>query len=137
MTSIESIKGNSDKDPVFAKALENYPSFNSRLEGAGSYDDILDAIKRAAVNDSEGEMVVFDITGYKDGYEDEELNASTTSLEDLVQAVAFIRDQGAKDHDEILELVHNVPVANAVAAIWSRELMLTKDDTIDNDSNHD
>ena len=130
MTSIESIKANGDKDPAFVQALENYHSFNSRLEGARSYDDILEAVKRAAVDDGAGEMVVFDITGYEEGYEDEDIDASTVSLEKLESAITFIRDQGVKDYEEIRELIQHISVSNAIVAIWATELPLTNDEII-------
>lgn len=118
------------EDPVLKQALENQPSFLSRLEGASSYDDILYAVEKAAVDDGLGEMVVFDIEGYEEGYEDEKIEASTVSLEQLKSAIMFIRDNGVVHGDEILELVQNIYVTNAIKGVWARELPLTEDQII-------
>lgn len=130
MTSIESIKLNSDKDPSLHMALEKYPGFLTRLEGVMCYDDIISAVERAAVDDGTGEMVVYDLDGYEDGYEDEEIEVSTVSLEKLKNAIEFIRDNGVSHYEEIRELTQHIPTRNAIVAIWATELPLTEEQII-------
>jgi integrase len=121
MLNNESFRGSGDKDPVFTKALENYQRLNARLEGADSYEKIIDAIERAAVNDGEDEMVLFDIIGYVEGYEDEELDATTVPLEKLRKAILQIKEKPTLTYDEIRQLLDHIPVRNAVIAVWALE----------------
>jgi integrase len=121
MLNNESFSGSGDKDPVFTKALENYQRLNARLEGADSYEKIIDAIERAAVNDGEDEMVLFDIIGYVEGYEDEELDATTVPLEKLRKAILQIKEKPTLTYDEIRQLLDHIPVRNAVIAVWALE----------------
>ncbi len=117
------------EDVPFNRALEKYPAFLSRLDGINSedreiaYDEIIDAIERAAVDDGTGtgEKVVFDIEGYVDGYEDEELEADTVPLEKLKNAVLSVKDNPTLSYEEVRQLIENIPVRNAVIAVWSLE----------------
>lgn len=114
-------------DPVLRKGLKNEPGFVSRLAGVNSYDDILEAVEKAAVEDEHGEMIVFDIEGYDEGYEDEEITATSLPLEELKAAIVFIKENGVKHGDGIRDLVHNINVTNAVKSVWARELPLTEE----------
>lgn len=106
------------EDIPFKKALEKQAAFMSRLDGADSYDDVIDAISKAAVDDGTGELVVFDVEGYVEGYEDEKIEAYTFPLNVLKEAIEFVRDEDP-DYEGIRNKVEHIPVRNAVIAIWA------------------
>ena len=121
MSDNESFSRSVGKDPAFTKALENYQSLNARLEGADTYEKIIDAIERASVNDGEDEMVLFDIVGYVEGYEDEDFDATTVPLENLKKAILQVKERPTLTYDEIRQLFEHIPVRNAVIAVWALE----------------
>lgn len=107
------------KDPALKKALEKQPVFRFRLEQARTYDDIIYAVESAAVDDGEGEEVVFDIEGYIDGYEDEKIEAETHPLEEVRAAIEFIRDNPLSDYENLRQRFKHIAVRNAVIAVWA------------------
>ena len=106
-------------DPVFKKALERQPTFMSRLESAKTYDDIIFAVESAAVDDGEGEMVIFDIDGYVNGSADENIEAETHPLEMTRAAIEFVRDNPYSTYEEIQQIFEHISVRNAVISIWA------------------
>jgi hypothetical protein len=117
-------------DPVLKKALEKQPGFMARLDHISSYDDIIYAVENAAVDDGTGELVVFDIDGYEEGYEDEKIEATKVPLSTLISAIEYIRDTGVQHDEEIRTRVKNINVLNAVRSVWARELPLTEEQII-------
>lgn len=107
--SLENIPFNSS----FENGYRNYNRFKNALEDSRTFEDVINAVEDATVEDSEGDRVVFDVKNYREDDEDTQTVLSAA----LVTVIKHLAEHGATHIDEIREMTGHAEVTTAVSRI--------------------